>query len=73
MNHHLPSKARNMSLAVTVHIADVLAHCGRLDASKINTAAGKYLSESKATSISRETFSRTVENVTQRVKTILEA
>ncbi|HQM21151.1 MAG TPA: HDOD domain-containing protein [Deltaproteobacteria bacterium] len=73
MNHHLPSKARNMSLAVTVHIADVLAHCGRLDASKINTAAGKFFSESKAASISRETFSRTVENVTQRVKTILEA
>ena len=72
MSHHLPSKARDMSLAVTVHLADVLAHCGGIDMEKVNSAAVTYLSERKGPAISQDELSRTAGEIVKRVKTILE-
>ena len=72
MSHHLPSKARDMSLAVTVHLADVLAHCGGIDLAKVNSAAVNYLSERKGPAISQDELSRRAGDIVQRVKTILE-
>ncbi len=72
MSHHLPSKARDMSLAVTVHLADVLAHCGGIDLAKVNSAAVSYLSERKGPAISQDELSQRAGDIVQRVKTILE-
>lgn len=72
MSHHLPSKARDMSLAVTVHLADVLAHCGSIDMGKVNSAAVTYLSGRKGPAISQDELSRRAGEIVQRVKTILE-
>lgn len=72
MSHHLPSKARDMSLAVTVHFADALSHSGWMDMAKINSAAVRYLSETKGVAISQDLLSRTAQEIVQRVKIMLE-
>lgn len=73
MSHHLPSKARDMSLAVIVHLADVLSHCGGLDLRKVNSAAVRYLSERPGPAISQDVLSQKVQDIVGRVQVILEA
>jgi putative nucleotidyltransferase with HDIG domain len=72
MSHHLPFRARDMSLAVTVHLADVLSHSGELDLRKVNTAAVKYLSERPGPAISQDELSQKVRDVVGRVQAIME-
>jgi putative nucleotidyltransferase with HDIG domain len=72
MSHHLPSKAKDMSLAVTIHLADVLSHCGGMDMAKVNSAAMNYLSERKNPAVSQDALSRTSREIVQRVKILLE-
>lgn len=70
LSHHLPSKGKDAALSVTVHIADVIAHCGRIDMSKVNSAAVRYLSERKGPVLSEDMIVRTAEDVIKRVKVV---
>ncbi len=72
LSHHLPSKANDIGLAVTVHVADVIAHCGRIDLSLVNSAAVRFLSEKKGPALSQEKIAQTMEEIVSRVKVVLD-
>ncbi len=72
LSHHLPSKAHDTGLAVTVHLADVIAHCGRIDMSKMNSAAVKFISEKKGPALSQGMIAHTLEEIVGRVKAVLD-
>lgn len=72
LSHHMPSKAKDMELSVTVHLADAIAHCGRIDMSKVNNAAVRFLSERKGPALSQDTIIQTAEDIMRRVKTVLD-
>ncbi len=72
IGHHLPSKARDMSLAVTVHISDVIAHCGRIDLARVNTAAVRFLSDKKGPALSQENVMDMAAEIKRRVCLILD-
>jgi HD-like signal output (HDOD) protein len=67
LGHHLPSKAKDMSLAVTVHLSDVIAHCGQIDVAKVNNAALRYLSERNDPALSQENVMNMAAEIKRRV------
>jgi len=72
LSHHMPGKAKDMELSLTVHLADVIAHCGRIDMSKVNNAAVRFLSERKGPALSQDTIIQTAEEIMKRVKVVLD-
>lgn len=70
--HHLPSKAQDMSLAVTVHLADVIAHCGQIDMARVNSAAVRFLSERKGPALSQDMIVHNTEEIIKKVKMVLD-
>lgn len=72
LSHHMPSKAKDIGLSVTVHLADVIAHCGQIDMSKANSAAVRFLSERKGPALSQETIIQTAEDIMRRVRLVLD-
>ncbi len=70
VSHHLPGKAKDKALAVTIHVADIIAHNGKIDMSQLNNAAVRFLSQRKGPPISQELVCRTYEKVTERVKKV---
>jgi len=72
-SHHQPSKAADPATAVTVHVADIIAHTGCIDMGAINTAAARYLLEGRMGGISPEIVARRFEDTRTRVKNLLDA
>ncbi|MRR14152.1 HDOD domain-containing protein [archaeon] len=72
LTHHLPSKAHDMALSVTVHLADIIAHCGQIDMNKVNSAAVGYLSESKGPGLSQDMIVKAAEDIKTRVGMLLD-
>lgn len=72
LSHHMPSKAKDVDLSVTVHLADVIAHCGKIDTSKVNSAAVRFLSERKGPALSQDTIIQTAEDITKRVRMVMD-
>jgi len=72
IGHHLPSKAMDTALSVTVHLADVIAHCGQIDPEKVNNAAFRYFSEKKGTGLTQENIMDMAAEIKRRVCMILE-
>jgi putative nucleotidyltransferase with HDIG domain len=73
LSHHMPSKAKDIDLSITVHLADVIAHCGKIDMAKVNSAAVRFLSERKGPALSQDTIIQTAEDIMRRVKMVLDA
>lgn len=72
MGHHLPSKAKDICLAVTAHLADSIAHTGAIIMSEINTAAARFLSPDKQAMLSDEVVAKRYEYVQTRVRSLLD-
>jgi putative nucleotidyltransferase with HDIG domain len=72
LSHHLPSKAKDTCMAVTVHLADSIAHTAALSLNEINTAAARFLGPDKMTLLSGEVVSKRHEYVHTRVKALLD-
>jgi HD-like signal output (HDOD) protein len=70
--HHQPAKAMDLSLAATVHIADIVAHRGGIDTMAVNTAVSRYLSKRSPTNLTEGLVKEKVEAMQQRVKTLLD-
>ncbi len=61
-----------MSLSVTVHLADIIAHCGQIDMNKVNSSAVGYLSERKGPGLSQDMIVRTAEDIRAKVVMLLD-
>ncbi|HNY65895.1 MAG TPA: HDOD domain-containing protein [Deltaproteobacteria bacterium] len=72
IGHHLPSKAKDMSLAVTVHVSDIIAHCGQIDLGKVNNSAIDYLSDKKGPALSQENVLEMAAEIKRRVSILLD-
>jgi HD-like signal output (HDOD) protein len=70
--HHLPGKAKDAALTITVHLADIIAHYGKIDMDKINNAAVRFLSIRKGPPISQDMVSQKYEEIKDRVKLVLD-
>ncbi|HHO75365.1 MAG TPA: HDOD domain-containing protein [Deltaproteobacteria bacterium] len=70
--HHLPGKAKDTALAVTVHLADIIAHTGSIHMDMVNNAAIRFLSERKGPALSAEMVSKAYQETLSRVKLVLE-
>ncbi|MBN2298709.1 MAG: HDOD domain-containing protein [Deltaproteobacteria bacterium] len=70
--HHLPGKAKDTALAVTVHLADVIAHTGSIHMDMVNNAAVRYLSQRKGPPLSQDMVSKAYQETISRVKQVLE-
>ncbi len=70
--HHLPGKAKDTALAVSVHLADVIAHTGGIHMDMVNNAAARYLSKHKGQPLSADMVSKAYQDTVSRVKLVLE-
>ncbi len=70
--HHLPGKAKDEELSVTIHLADVIAHTGKIDTDKLNFAAARFLSQRKGLNLSQEMVYQKYQEVTGRVQLVLD-
>jgi HD-like signal output (HDOD) protein len=70
--HHLPGKAKDLCLAVTVHLADVIAHKHVIVFNEINTAAGRYLTPEQRALFPDEAVAKRSEETLARVRLLLE-
>jgi putative nucleotidyltransferase with HDIG domain len=68
--HHLPAFAVNEPLAVTIHVADYVAHIGHLDIDMINYFASEFLRR-PSISLSLDIISRTYEDMKKKAGMIL--
>ena len=68
--HHLPAFAANKPLAVTIHVADYIAHTGHLDIDMINYFASEFLRHPNI-SLSLDIISRTYEDMKKKAGMIL--
>lgn len=72
LSHHLPGKAKDVELSMTIHIADIIAHSGTIDMDKLNYAAVRFLSERKGPQLSQEMVSQMYQEIRGRVQLILD-
>lgn len=72
LGHHLPSKAKDISRAVTVHLADIIAHTSCLDLGEANTAAVRFLTHDMTVHLSEEVVAKRHEYIRTRVKALLD-
>lgn len=72
MFHHLPGKAANPALVMTVHLADVVAHNGCLEMSQLNYAAVDFLKKQGGAGLSQEAVRAAYADVAARVALLLE-
>ena len=70
--HHLPSKAKDICLAVTIHLADTIAHSSVLSLGEVNTAAARFLSSDMMVQLSEEVVTKRHEYTHTRVKALLD-
>ena len=70
--HHLPGKAKDAALSVTVHLADVIAHTGSIHLDMVNNAAIGFLSQRKGPPLSQEMISKAYQDTILRVKLVME-
>ena len=70
--HHLPGRAKDICLAVTVHFADIIAHKKAIALDIANTAAARYLTPDKQAQLSDDVVARRYEDTESRVKALLD-
>ncbi len=70
--HHLPGKALDGSLAVTVHLADIIAHKKSISVDVANTAAVRYLTAEPMKRLGDEEVLKRYEETELRVKALLD-
>ena len=70
--HHLPGKAKDSCLAVTVHLADIIAHKKAISLDIANTAAARYLTPEIRSQLSDDVVARRYEDTETRVKALLD-
>jgi len=70
--HHVPSKAKDISLAVTVHLADIVAHTAALSLDEASTAAARFLDPDVKAQLSEEVVAKRHEYVQTRVRALLD-
>jgi hypothetical protein len=64
--------ATDLNIAVTVHVADIIAHKGIIDMDTINTAAARYISRGITAHLSQEVVTRQFEETRSRMKILLD-
>ena len=72
LSHHLPGKAKDAELSMTIHLADVIAHNGTIDMDKLNYAAVRFLSERKGPQLSQDLVSQMYQEIKGRVQLVLD-
>lgn len=72
LSHHLPGKARDVCLAVTVHLADMIAHTAALNLSEANTAAARFLVPDVMALLTEEVIAKRHAYNLTRVKALLD-
>jgi putative nucleotidyltransferase with HDIG domain len=72
LNHHLPSKAKDMCLATTAHLADIIAHTRTVALDGVNTAAARFLTPDMRALLSEEVVAKRYDDTELRVKALLE-
>ena len=70
--HHLPGKAKDICLAVTVHLADIIAHKKVIALDIANTAAAQYLTPETLSQLGDDVVVRRYEDTESRVKALLD-
>jgi HD-like signal output (HDOD) protein len=72
LGHHLPSKAKDICLAVAVHAADAIAQLGALDLDRLNTVAVRHLAPDKMAQLTGEVVAKRHDYIKARVHTLLD-
>ena len=72
LNHHLPGKAKDICLAVTAHLADIIAHKRTIALDVVNTAAARFLTPDKLSLLSEDVVAKRYEDTELRVKALLD-
>lgn len=72
LSHHMPGKARDVCLAVTVHLADAVAHTAAIALDEVNSAAVRLLGPDPRAQLSKEVVAKRHEYTRARVKALLD-
>jgi len=70
--HHIPGKAQDLCLAVTVHLSDIIAHRKAMPLDVANTAAVRYLTPERKALLDHEVVLKRCEETELRVKALLD-
>ena len=70
--HHIPGRAQDVSLAVTVHLADIIAHRKTISLDAANTSAVRHLTAERKALLGNDVVLKRYEDTELRVKTLLD-
>ncbi len=72
LSHHIPGKAKFREQAMTVHLADGIAHNMSLDLDRLSNAAVSFLAHKKGAALTADMVHKAYENISTRVRYILD-